>query len=235
MGSLTVVAGLVIGVALLVCFVRLLSSVGDGGGKADRTAMRTPARDGFTERERLAVVVEDPDDLPFQYRTGQEEAVAALRVYGADTRLDARSHLMPDEIDRIGAAEELVEETLACISGYTWIDEARGRVLHAELVQLRPSIFNPALVRVFLRTFGHGRFPRRVVYLGVKVGMQHSEEHLAEMLFSCPEQGTAKRMAETFLNCGHSELAHYGREWARLNHYDITARSSAEPTFWGQA
>ncbi len=54
----------------------------------------------------------------------------------------------------VGETERLLEQTLTCLSGSVRIDERRGRELYDALRECSPRVYNPAIVRVFLRRSG---------------------------------------------------------------------------------
>ncbi|MFD1045270.1 hypothetical protein ACFQ1S_06570, partial [Kibdelosporangium lantanae] len=150
---------------------------------------------------------------------------ARLQAFGADETLRNHEGLTPAEMSQVAATERLIEQALACMTLCMWINEERGRPLYDALTQTPEQIYNPALVRVFLRDKHHRRF----VCLAVKVGRPGSTARLVEILHG---HGT-KEMATVFLNSDSTELAGEARTWARMNGYTIHHTPGHEGARWG--
>ncbi|MFI6085088.1 hypothetical protein ACIBBB_29665 [Streptomyces sp. NPDC051217] len=168
--------------------------------------------------------------LHMAYYSGQAEAVARLKALGADEYVRNNEGLTPEEMRDVAATEALLERTTACMTLSHWIDEARGRVLYDELRACSPRIYNPALVRLFMRE----RHRQRLVCLAVKVGIPDSKERLALILGIHFAGREGRGIANIFLNSGSHELADAARRWALRNGYDIHSRVSGTVARWGE-
>lgn len=164
--------------------------------------------------------------LHMAYYAGQAEAIARLTAFGADETLQNREGLTPAEMAELAETERLLEQTLACMSGCVWLNEKQGRPLYQKLTKCRQRLYEPALVRVFLRAPRQ----RKVVCLAVKVGMPASERRLAMMLDG---YGT-KEIATNFLNSGSAELAAAATRWAARHGYMIQYKVSDAGARWGE-
>lgn len=168
--------------------------------------------------------------LHLAYYWGGARAVARLKALGADEYVRNNEGLTPEEMRDVAATEDLLERTTACMTLSHWIDEARGRVLYDELRACSPRIYNPALVRLFMRE----RHRRRLVCLAVKVGIPDSKERLALILGTHFAGKEGRDIANTFLNSGSDELADAAGQWALRNGYDINFRVSGTAARWGE-
>lgn len=167
--------------------------------------------------------------LHLAYYAGQESAIARLREFGADDTLRNSLGLTPAEMAEVSRVERLLAETLACMTGCMWINEERGWELYTVLRGCEPRIYNPALVRAFLRD----RHPRRFVCLAVKVGMVGSETQLGQMLYGM-DFATGKNLATIFLNSGSSVLADHAHRWAYANGCKVVPHPGGASAQWGR-
>lgn len=164
--------------------------------------------------------------LHLAHHAGQREAVERLERCGADATLRNDEGLTPVEMAELADVERLVEKTARCLSGNIWVNVTVARPLYDELRAASRRLYNPALVRVFLRT----PHQRRLLCLAVKVGMPGSEHRLALIL-----QGYGDReMATDYLNCGSAELVHAAEQWAAAHGYVIHHRSGGTVARWGR-
>lgn len=167
--------------------------------------------------------------LHMAYYAGQEGAITRLKALGADEHLRNREGLTPAEMREVAETEALLERTTACMTLSIWVDEARGRVLYEKLKLRSSRVYNPALVRLFLRE----RHRRRLIGLAVKVGMPGSQERLALILGTQFSGSEGKGIANIYLNSGSGELADAATRWAQANGYQITSRVSDAVARWG--
>jgi hypothetical protein len=198
------------------------------------TALYAAAADSDEEARRHLsprnVNLQNPEGdsaLHLAYRESDADAIARLVALGADATLRNHEGFTPGRMAELGAAEDLLERAMRCMSGCEWHDRERGRVLYEELRQCPIQLYNSALVRTFVRArpINH----RRLVCLAVKVGHPGSEERLVAILDG---YGT-RDIAADYLNAGSQPLADGARRWAAAHGYVIRLSGSGRTAQWG--
>jgi hypothetical protein len=165
--------------------------------------------------------------LHHAFYTGQEQAIARLREFGADENLRNNEGLTPPEMADIAEIERLLRLGVFFLTERgAWRNEKRGRAIYDQLTGFRPRVFNPALVRVVLQN----KDRRRLLMLAIKIGKHGSEDELAEVLHGFGDQS----MAEDYLNAGSPALRETAAKWARLRGLLISYRGGHTHVTWGR-
>lgn len=147
---------------------------------------------------------------------------------GADESLLNRYGLRPREMQAVPEIENKVISTADLLnSNGDWIDRNRGRNLYDNLRGLEKKYVTNSLV---LQVIKNQRMRLRILILAIKLGIQDSEERLANLLMVYGD----KTMAEDYLNCGSSALDAAGRNWASAHGYRIQTGPGSHRAAWGR-
>lgn len=131
------------------------------------------------------------------------------------------------QVKRQKAIDALVVSGANCLDEHAdWVDRSRGRQIYDILGKIDGNLVVDALVRQVLKS--NDRL--RVLFLGVKLGINGSQERLNGVLMKHGD----KRMAEDFLNSGSQELYQGGRSWASAHGYYISAGMGSHRVGWGR-
>jgi len=141
----------------------------------------------------------------------EEELLNELNSDDANVRLSAISVLLdrgnpaakhPEVIDwLVTSSANLLNDSA------NWINRDQARKFYDTLKKIEGELVIKSLVRHLFKP----EIRLRVLYLGVKLGIEGSEEELIEVLNS---RGN-KTMAEDFLNSGSSKLSNAAEDWAK--------------------
>lgn len=130
------------------------------------------------------------------------------------------------QVKRQKAIDALVVSGANCLDEHAdWVDRSRGRQIYNILGKIDGNLVVDALVRQVLKS--NDRL--RVLFLGVKLGINGSQERLNGVLMKHGD----KRMAEDFLNSGSQELYQGGRSWANSHGYYISTGMGSHRVAWG--
>jgi hypothetical protein len=159
---------------------------------------------------------------------GQKGLTELLLKKGASESFTNTYGLLPCEMQAIPEIENKVISTADLLNGNCdWIDRDRGRNLYDNLRGSEKKYVTNSLV---LQVIKNQRMRLRILILAIKLGIEDSEERLANLLMVYGD----KTMAEDYLNCGSSALDAAGRNWASAHGYRIHTGPGSHRAAWGR-
>lgn len=160
----------------------------------------------------------------------EEELLNELNSDDTNVRLNAISVLLdrgnpaakyPEVIDwLVTSSANLLDDSA------NWNNSDQARKFYNTLKKIEGELVIKSLVRHLFKP----EIRLRVLYLGIKLGIEGSEEELIEVLNS---RGN-KTMAEDFLNSGSSKLSNAATDWAKRHGYTIITVPGGPRISWGR-
>jgi hypothetical protein len=125
--------------------------------------------------------------------------------------------------------DKLIFSGAGCLNNEAqWEDRLLGRAIYDVLQKYDDQPVIDSLARLIVSEPGNRV---RILFFGVKLGTQGTEDKLNEVLMEVGD----KEMAEDFLNCGSPALAAGGQRWAQQNGYEVqTVPGAAGRIQWGE-
>ena len=158
-----------------------------------------------------------------------EQLLNELTSDNPGVRLDAIAELLerkneaaerPEVTDWLVAyAASLLDESAQ------WTDRDRARDFYDALGQTEDTLVVESLVRHLFKP----SIRLRVLYLGMKLGIDGSEQKLVEVMDTHGD----KEMAEDFLNSGSGALSSAAEAWAARHGYEVYTVSGGPRVSWG--
>ncbi len=123
--------------------------------------------------------------------------------------------------------DALIRTDASCLDDQAnWINREKGKNVYDLLKSYNNDQLIDSLARLVLKSTNR----LHILFLGVKLGIQGSEERLNSILMNNGDV----RMAEDFLNSGSQSLYNGGKQWGNAHGYHIMQGMGSHRVVWGR-